>query len=270
MKTSAKILLLLAAIFVCLGIILIYQKTSVSAPIVPKLPNPHEAYLKEQLDSMKNSEFKSPCPDDEFIVFIDLDKRFLSENVIEAEEYDESIKELFGIYLPQFHRWAFSVFGGSNWTSSQIAIMEKRIKDIRGLKSSSGKKDFLSDFVEDNSYLNEIEGVIRNYHAAWKVAGKTTYTDRSEAISNIGEARQYAGDAYLKNNRALAEALRNLPSRLEASHYNQIMNARRIVEQSTYIDSDNILHTDEAARKRLNQLVSDYNSISYPSKRSVY
>lgn len=217
MNKSVKILLLVVAVIIAIGGVLLFMKTIVSPPQNLAFKNQFEIALNQKIDDFKKVD--SDNLEREFATLTDLAHRFKSESNIDDKLFDKDYTEIIGIYSPKFAQYCFDQFQESVWDESEHKWMENRIAQLRKLTVEDGSRKIMDNYAESDRQFSIILKTIGNYREAKALSNRSGFSGLGDARARISKANQYKQDDYLKNNRALMNALNSLPGRLEASHY---------------------------------------------------
>lgn len=218
MKTSIKILLLMISVFLVTAAVLVFEKTRVSPPGGVKIENQFDRNLEQCVDAYKNDgNFKAMRQS-----YIDNDDKirlYYSENFIDAkaaDDYRKKIDEKYGDSLIEF---GYDTFNKPVWPDETLSTLVANLDQLSGDQLTDGTSAVSQDFKKE---ANKIKEILGDYQKAWALARSGGFSSVDDAARRISDANMYASMNYLQNNSALVSALRELPARLAAAHYNHV------------------------------------------------
>lgn len=218
---GSKIIILIVCCLVAVGGVLFYLKTVVSPPTPPTLSNQYEIFLKNNIDSL-NYIGEYGELETQYMASVDLMQRLYEEERILNETYDQSYKDIIGIYAPKFSNYSLSLFKNSTWNEGDLNKIEKKAKELKSLTINDGAERIMNHFPEENGNLNIIIGTIEKYREAKNFAKNTRFTSIEDVRTRLNRKNSYTSDPYLSNNRDLMASLNNMSSRIKQSHLSNL------------------------------------------------
>lgn len=246
MKNYVKIIILIAVSIGVIAGVLVFLKTRVAPPAKLKPVDQYAKALKENrkmLDTM--SVFAESR--DEYILLDDKLNRFVAENVVSpsySDVYRMGIDNAFG---DKTIAYGYSLLNKSAWNDDEINSVHATLLSLKNDVLQSGEKAVNDEFIKR---ANVLLGIIDDYHNALSLSRHTTYNGMNNVISTLKRAEQYRSKPYLKNNKALVNALNALPAKIAQSHYAYLKsNIMRLGNYQSVSEDyyDNVL-TDQASK----------------------
>lgn len=234
---------LIIAIVVAIGGVLLFIKTIVSPPQDLKFEDQYGKALDQKVDSLKMVDLNSL--DNEYISCLDLADRLKKESKIGDSEFQNRISTINNIFAPKFAKYCFIQFKKNVWNENEFKWMNDRIEQ---LEENNIKNDSLTT----------ISHIIENYNKAKDLSENRTY---SKAEHLIETANKYKQDEYLRNNKALMNALNKLPGSLENAHYTYLRKRVDLLKkysEYTYDEYNNL-------SAKINDEIRDFED-----KKSIY
>ena len=214
-----------------------------------------------------------------YFITLDFTDRLHDNEKINDERYFENVSDIVGVYAPRFSDWCYSIFNQHDWSSRDLSFMNSRISELQNLKING--TSVLAN--NDRSSLRDITGVISEYNKAKALASSTSFSSVTNAKEKISQAREYANQEYLSNNTSLVNSLNALPSKIEQSHYKNLVAhvqklqnygnyswgayealAKNVIKEiDDYSDAANNVYHHSSDIRHLRDLVSDYYDRAY-------
>lgn len=138
------------------------------------------------------------------------------EKLIDNKTYDKANTGIISGFAPLFASESLNYFNGSSWDRGHLSSMQQRIASLRGMTTTDEKKILNNKKVD--TQFNNILSIIGLYDEALGVASRG-FSGMDAARNSIARARELRGNQYLSRNTSLMAMLRELPGRLEASHF---------------------------------------------------
>lgn len=223
MKITIKIIILLAFVLAAITGVVVFAKTRVAPPMKTPETNQYSAALTQSLagyDSIVSSgksDYGVLCMKyadlDDFLVLTE------SEKLATVDEIDKGRMRLDNAHGEQVADRAMAIFSSPVWNSEEISAL---LEDIARLDRHRLKNGRRSVDEKISTRFADIRKIWSSYKAALALSRSTNYVSIADASSKISRASQYRNEDYLSNNRALCEALRQLPRKISESHYAQV------------------------------------------------
>lgn len=252
MKNISKILILISAIVLAVAGVLIYIKTILDPPGIPKFKNQYEQRLSENLNEFKIDPQKDS--ESQFALLEDKIRLFFNEEAISDDKYNGFYSQLIGVYAPIVASTSLEKFKQPVWNESDHSTMASQINKLRNLTEANGNKKFMAAYPQINEQFTLILNIISQYQEAKRLSTMTSYKSLSDAQNKISRANNFKADSYLKNNRALMASLNSFPSKIEASHYRVLQNKVNSLANYTDMSWDSFKLLSDQAEK----MVEDY------------
>ncbi len=253
MKSTVKILILLACVVLAFGGVMIYAKTRVSPPMELKQVNQYTEEYNKCINSLSNTR----NPDLTFNSSIDLINVFAREKKIDKEQASKGRDQLVSSYAPIFARRCYGVLKGSSWSESALSNMTSTIATLRGM-TIKGDDSALKKSTRDS--LAQVENIVGKYHKALAVSQQGGFTSVAAAKSTIAQANQYASDPWLKHCASLVSALHSVSSRIGEAHYSRVVAA--VSRLANYRSFSSLESYNAGAVKAAQAAINEYKSAS--------
>jgi hypothetical protein len=266
MKNIIKILILLCALALAVGGIMIYAKTKVAPPTLPKAGNQYSSDIAQCCETFYHATNESSA-DSAFDVTTDRIQFFKHEGKLQPSEADECINQVVEIYGSKFAARCFARFDRSVWNNSEFSGMLARISRLQSIKLYESRSRALAESTSDS--LNKVKKIISTYRSALAVSGCTSFSGIEEAKSVIARAHEYASDRYLSKCTSLIGALNSLKAKIGQSHYEYIVNQVEKLKGYSSYSKDYYMDT---LVPLVNDVVTEYDNNAesiYGSKRDV-
>lgn len=265
MKTTIKILILLIAVTLAIGLVMAYAKTKVTPPVAISQINQYKQNVNKLVGEELASE-TSQDEDDIFIKAIDRIHIFEKEGKMISSEADASLDKFVGSYSPRFLKRCFSTFKQPVWSDEILTYLLSQSSDLKSLLHTD-KTPVLHKSTIDS--LNLVASIIHDYRDALRISHTSKFTGYDNAITSISKARTYANNPYFANCSCLISDLKSVKSRLAESCYSQVV--AKVEELGNYRDySQN--YYDNTLVPQVDRAVTTYDNRAYSvfgSKRDV-
>lgn len=217
MRTSIKIIILVFGVIIAAAAVLLFIKTQVAPPGQVVMKDPYSSSLNADVSKVGEQPFPS-CKDNFFKAYHKVN--FMkSEELLNNEQADEMIVKIDTAYGNKVVDYAFRIFNSSSWPENDLNQVTSTMASLRADKLSTGQRSITPEL---ESSFSEIDGVLKNYRAAWTFAKNTGFRSVEDARSRINSIDTHKQKAYLNNNTALMAALNALPGAIANSHYNHV------------------------------------------------
>ena len=261
MKVTIKILFLLLAISLAIGVVMVYAKTKVDPPTTIKQVDQYADDISASQKSLvsANNEAKE---DSIFFTTIDRVSVFNKENKIQFEKSDKYLDNCMNVYCSLFMSRCFSAFDKSVWNDNEHNKILSRISELKSMLHSD-KTTVLTKQETDS--LNLITRVISDYRQAKRISRSTVYSGVSSAQSIISQANSFSNNGYLRHCTDLMKSLGNVKSEIANSHYNYVSAQVNKLSQyryfsKTYYENTLIPHVDAVTTEYDNKAQALYGS----------
>ena len=220
MNTTAKILMLIAAVAAAVFGVLYYARAVSAPPMQTKFPNAHLASLRADL-KLLDGDPTTERADSVFSTTLHAARYFQREGLISVDESDDVIDKLVKRYAPIFLAQAQQHFASSTWASADNFKLRRQAHLLGGLRKQSDKSAILQG--EQRAAIDSVGATITAYDDANELADRESFTNVADVQQRIAQARTYARQKPLSNCTELVDRLLSLPSRIERKHYAYVL-----------------------------------------------
>ena len=265
MKTLSKILILCIACALAIGGIMVYAKTRVSPPESHVTVDQYIQDIDESISSLKSFNAQREL-DSRFDELIDRISIFCSEGKITDSDNDDRVNQILDFYSKGFITECFKKFEQSVWNEADHVWMLDRISFLNSIRFANSTPALSSSTVES---LRHVATIIGDYGRAKQVSKSTTFRGWSDAKNTLSQVAIFSNNQYLSHNTALMSDLKEVPSRLAQSCYNQLVAKVNQLNNYRSLTEDYYMNT---LLPNVNQALIDYdNSASgvFGSKKST-
>lgn len=274
-----KAIKIILALVVTAVITFFIFKFIVNPPLPPNITPPINQFterIKQEVDSMQNSEYESLYSAKEF--YTDIQYRiddyhksmFFGSNQTDNDEWRDILsKDLYSTYAPKFIVQAYKVFRGSEW--------ERKDRDFISAEVSIFQSSKYLTEGNDATQLKNIRVVLNKFNEIasyiWR-CNQLTYTNYAlnssfpiENIeSNIKRANKYVSNgldnSYVINSSYLNKGLDNIPNVFFEKHINYL-NVKVDRNSEKYKDCKNQIEYSNKILKPLLAELEDLNNNMY-------
>lgn len=245
MKLSAKIIILISAIVFLAGMTLYLFRLITKPPMAPEPDNQYIAALDEDIDAIDND--LSPSELNWLFRIADNEVMLWQQNKLIGEKtHDKEQENLLQTYIPIYTATTkdrLSSSANGRWGVSERDEITNHISYLRSKKNLSYNNTVVSNYVDLNSELNELEVICNDYNSASNLLNYTNFESLSNSRERINRADEFRNDIYIGNS-DLYYRLKNYPDNLGDAHYNYIDNLFSYIRNwrnySLYTTEDNL------------------------------
>ncbi len=217
MKTTTKILILLAAMAAVFIAVMFFLQNLGTPPSIPD-EDVYEKELNQYLNNSRNYKTFDEA-DAHFFDYIRCAEIFHQEKKITSSRCDDFIDGVMRDYMRLFGgKWYADNKFTSSWTEKDIIEASARVKKIEGVRHTNGTSP-CGDYQLE---LNKLKDISKNYWEAKKVWKNYQFRNLKDAEKTVNNIRKYRNDAYLKNCGELAKGLDRSIESLNKSHFDYV------------------------------------------------
>lgn len=252
MKTSIKIIILVSALTVVIGLLLFFFRSISAPPSSDPISGQHVEDINMNIADI-NDEISASSLEN---TFLSTDRKialWAENSLIGTWEHDECIQTFLENYIQTYVSQTESRLSQKSWGKSDRDDIVSRICYLREEKLSDGQGVVASTDNNMSSKLYELEKICNDYTAASSFVAKTSFVSLSDSKTRVQKARDYAEDSYLSNS-DLSSSLNNFPEKLGDSHYRTLSALLNQLSDWRYVS----LSTTEGNFKKFNTACDDY------------
>ncbi len=265
-RTLVKSLILVAAVLFAVSGVLFFILSVVSPPNDIEKENAHEIDIEHSVSifnpdslTLAQAEATMDCLHDRALLFY-------SDSLISDNAFNNAIKKSSNSFASSFIEWSYSKFILKTWNVKDHDEMKRIMTKLRNITISNGTKKAIDP--QHLSSMTEIETIIADYNAAWKVASHTSFSSLEDASIIIEKAYKYANQDYLKNCTYLVNVLFKVSEKLEESHFNLLTRQVNSLTGYRSMNRDSFISRSREVNSSLNEYDTKAQQV-YNVKRNV-
>lgn len=263
MKTQIKIILLLVCALGAVSGVLMFAKTQLAPPTKLQSQDQYAPALAKAAGELASVTDVDTCTA-KYYALDDKIKRYRAEDVVNDETADRNRRVLDSIYGVRLLDDAKAFYGNSVWPTAQMRSMLARLDRLNGDRLSDGRQAVTQTFSDGVAKCHRIAS---DYNSAWDVARSCNFRSVEDSRSKIDKANTYATAEYLSNVTALTDALNQVQSKLERSHYNTLVYKVNRLEEYRLLTPEQYVSYFEIAVNAINEYKNT--NVYGSEKRSV-
>lgn len=210
-------------------------------PLITPPINQFTERIKQEVDSMQNSEYESLYSAKEFYTDIQFriddyhKSMFFGSNQTDNDEWRDILsKDLYSTYAPKFIVQAYKVFRGSEWErkdrdyiSREVSTLQSSIYLTEGNDATQLKniRVVLNKFNEIASFIRNSNNISYSTYSSFPINDVKEKIDKAsnyknELATNNGAKAEY----YVKNSNYINKGLDSVPRKLFEKHVSYLNN----------------------------------------------
>lgn len=259
MNRGLKIILLVLAVLLVVGVTVVFIKTKLDPPSSMPDINAFTEHVRQEASSVEMTASNEYRDSVYFLVMSELGIQ-LRDGYIDADTQNDLKKTFMSTYLPLFNNRCQHFFG-SRWKlddySPLYALFQEvneSVKSIRNL--SSDMSHTMTDLKTNFDFVNQVKRFVDS-------SNSKRYRGEDSARSTITTASGYKNRYPVNNCTKLVQRLGRIPGHIESDHLKQIKNAVSKLER--YQKNYNSWDSFTSAYDKVGALIDSYYNL-----RSIY
>lgn len=247
-----KILSIITAIAVAVGIVFYFKKSVVSPPQKLKFANEHLNSLQNEASRMRPG-LDMGTADSLLYSSLHAARLFQQEGFVSTSEADLIVSQMAQGYVPYFVQTYKRTFENSEWSTRQLSEVRQKAKLLLGLTMETDGKSALSE--QQRQQVDSANLILDQYDRAWKLCSQTRFENIEQTEKIIQQARQYAETSPLSNCKTLVKRLYGMREVLETAHLKKLRELVDNQENFRYFPRDYYMKN---ITERTNNAIKEY------------
>lgn len=232
MKFSAKLIILISAITLLIGMTLYFLSLISKPPVAGEMQNQFAEAIENDIQSIDKDLSSNMLRHQFLLVDHELDL-WNGNNIIGGQTYDNEITNFYASYIPVYTDKTQSRLKSHTWGNALKDSIREHVNYLAAKKNSTGKYKIVGSGTELNDDLEELASTCTDYENAARLLINPHYTNLDYAKELISNANSYLNDIFISNS-DLNNQLRNFPDKIGDSHYEYLMKLHQYVQDWYY------------------------------------
>jgi len=220
MKISAKLLILVLALFIVSASIIVFLKTMSIPPTHMEEIDEFSEAIKRDIDTISDTSSQEELDSLYMWIHQELNK-WSGNRYLDDTQHDDLMRTFYQKYVPTFVTVMKKKLSHEVWGDKEKAYITNQIASAESVRLKRLNKKVIEDDASLMDKFSELTKICSDYDKAKKLISSSTYIDINDARNRINLVKDYSKDTYV-NHSDISSKLMSFPNDIGNSHYDQI------------------------------------------------